>query len=58
LTKAGEKKAEGLLLVAGRLGHQLVDQELVLEAREAKLGTTSALLQEGGFMIMTFNLLY
>ena len=54
LTKA--EKNEGLLLVAERLGHQFV-QELVLEAREAKLGETSALLQEEGFMVMTYNLL-
>jgi hypothetical protein len=46
------------LLVAGRLGHQLVVQELVLEAREAKLGETSTVLQEEGFTVMTYNLLY
>ena len=52
-----EVEGPGLLLVVGRLEHQLVVQELVLVAREAKLGETSALLYEGGFTVMTYNLL-
>ena len=57
--KAGTAvEGPGLLLVAGRLGYQLLVQELVLMAREAKLGETSALLQEEGFKVMTYNLIH